>query len=169
MGAEAERLESGGRGDFLTGDDRRFPPVAVDRRLEDGDRVQQGGVTLIARHTPGHTPGATTFVMTIAEGGRAYQVVFAASTVVSPGTTLVDNPRYPGILADWHRTYATLDSLVAEVWVSDHTAVFDMQGKRARIGASPANPYVDPQGFRRHLVDSRARLNAVLAAQLTAR
>jgi metallo-beta-lactamase class B len=169
MAADAALLESGGRGDFQFGDARSFPPVAVDRRLADGDVVRLGGVSLTARHTPGHTKGATTFVTIVTERGRAYQVVFAASTAIHEGTGLVDNPRYPGIVADWQRTYAILESLVADVWVSADTSVFDMPGKLSRIGVSSENPYVDPRGFRRHLADSRARFAARLSGDLTAR
>ncbi len=39
----------------------RFQRVKVDHVLCDGDKVTLGGVT--ALHTPGHTRGATTFLM----------------------------------------------------------------------------------------------------------
>jgi len=168
MAEDAVLLESGGRGDFLFGDSRPFPPVKVDRRLKDGDVVELDRVKLIARHTPGHTKGATTFVTVGIDAGRALQVVFAASTTVNPGTSLVDNPKYPGIIADWQRTYAILESLTADVWVSQHAGVFDMQGKLARRGQKP-NPYIDPQGYRRHVASSRERFAALLAEQLRSR
>jgi metallo-beta-lactamase class B len=166
MREDAVLLEQGGRDDFRFGDELTFPPVRVDRVLTDGDTVEQGGVRLVARHTPGHTKGATTFVTTVQEGGRAYQMVFATSTTINPGTSLVDNERYPGILTDWQRTYAILESLVADVWVSAHTSFFDMDGKLARIGTATANPYVDPLGFRRFVANGRARFAATLAEQL---
>ena len=165
---DAGLLESGGRSDFLFGNDRTFPAVKVDRRLNDGDAVELGGVKLIARHTPGHTKGGTTFVTVATENGRALQVVFAISTTVNPGTQLLDNPNYPDIIADWQRTYAILESLTADVWVSQHAAVFDMAGKLARINGR-GNPYVDPQGFRRHVAASRSRFAALLKEQLSGR
>lgn len=166
MEADAAVLESGGRNDFRFGDELTFPPVAVDRVLQDGDVVEQGGVRLLARHTPGHTKGATTFVTTVLDTGRAHQMVFATSTTINAGTSLVGNPRYPGIVSDWQRTYAILDTLVGDVWVSAHTSVFDMRGKFARIGTGASNPYVDPAGFRRFVADGRARFASTLAGQL---
>lgn len=166
MDGDAELLERGGRGDFRFGDTRMFPPVTVDRVLVDGDIVEHGGVRLVARHTPGHTKGATTFVTTLQDDGRAYQMVFATSTTINPGTSLVDNDAYPEIVADWQRTYAILDSLVGDVWVSAHTAFFDMEGKRAQIGTTNGTPYYDPVGFRRFIADGRARFAATLAEQL---
>ena len=165
MGEDAALLERGGRGDFRFGDALTFPPVAVDRVLKDGDVVELGGVKVIARHTPGHTRGATTFTTIAAEDGWAHQVVFAASTTVNEGTALVNNPRYPNIVEDWQRTFAILDSLSPGVWVSAHTAVFDMKGKASRVGKG-SNPYVDPAGYRRHLASSRQRFAALLAEAL---
>jgi metallo-beta-lactamase class B len=167
MGEDAGLLRSGGRDDFLFGDDLTFPPVAVDRLLRDGDIVEQGGVKLIARHTPGHTKGATTFTTIVDEGGWAHQVIFATSTTVNQGTRLVDNPRYPGIVEDWQRTYAILDALSPGVWVAAHTSVFDMKGKLTRLGSGRQNPYIDPAGYRRYLSDSRQRFAQLLAEAVT--
>ena len=175
MADDAPLLESGGRGDFLFGDDYPFPPVTVDRRLRDGDVIELGGLRLVARHTPGHTKGAATFVTNAVDRGQAYQVVFATSTTVNPGTKLIDNPKYPNVVSDWERTYAILESLAPGVWVSAHTNVFDMTGKLARrtTGRGAIKPgdnaYVDPTGYRAFLATSRQRFAALLKDELTAR
>jgi metallo-beta-lactamase class B len=165
MRDDAALLEAGGRGDFRFGDDAPFPPVAVDRVLRDGDIVEQGRVRLTARHTPGHTKGATTFTTIVADDGWAHQMIFAASTTVNPGTSLVDNTSYPAIVEDWQRTYAVLESLSPGVWVAAHTGMFDMPGKLARLGRG-RNPYVDPAGYRRYLLEGRRQLSTLLAEQL---
>jgi metallo-beta-lactamase class B len=165
MAEDAPLLESGGADDFVFGNDGRFPPVAVDRRLRDGEVVALGGVRLTARHTPGHTKGATTFVTTAVDRGQAHQVVFAVSVTVNPGTVLVDNPKYPNILTDWERTYAILESLSPGVWVAAHSGVFDMGGKLARR-TKGENPYVDAAGYRRYIASGRQRFATVLAEEL---
>src|SRR5439155_5317699 len=53
-------IASGGRGQYLY-PDSRWTPCPVDRVLEDGDEVKLGGVSLVARRTPGHTRGCTTW------------------------------------------------------------------------------------------------------------
>ena len=165
MAEDAALLESGGADDFVFGNDGRFPPVTVDRRLRDGDVVELGGVRLTARHTPGHTKGATTFLATAVDRGQAHQVVFAVSVTVNPGTVLVDNPKYPNILTDWERTYAILDSLSPGVWVAAHSGVFDMRGKLARSGKGE-NPYVDAGGYRSYVASGRQRFATLLAEEL---
>lgn len=162
MGGDAALLEAGGKDDFRFGNEFLFPPVKVDRILRDGDVVEQGGVKLTARHTPGHTKGATTFVTSVEDGGRRYEVVFATSITVNPGTLLVNNPKYPNIASDWEKTYAILKSLKPDVWVGGHTGFFDMAGKSARVGQTP-NPYIDPQGYARWLAEGEARYRKQLA------
>jgi metallo-beta-lactamase class B len=164
--ADAVLLETGGRGDFLFGDRYTFPPVKVDRLLKDRDAIEVGDARLTARLTPGHTKGATTFTMTADDRGRAYQVVFAASTTINDGTRLLDNATYPGIVEDWERTYAILESLSPGVWVSQHTNVFDEAGKLARRGKGGDNPYIDLKGYRTWLFTSRQRFNRQLADEI---
>jgi metallo-beta-lactamase class B len=113
MDRDVALLASGGKIDYLFGKDSRFyfQPVTTDRVLKDGDTVEPGGVKLTALLTPGHTPGCTTFVTTVQEAGKSYQVAFPDGTSVNPGTRLVKNPSYPGILEDYRRTFAVLESL----------------------------------------------------------
>ena len=162
MAEDAPLLEAGGRGDFRFGDELTFPAVKVDRLLKDGDSVELGGVTLVARHTPGHTKGATTFTTTVEEAGKKYDVVFATSLSVNPGTALVNNPKYPAILSDWEKTYRIMKSLQPDVWVSGHAGFFDMAGKAARSGQQP-NPYIDPAGYRRFVESAEERFRKLLA------
>ncbi len=160
-------LEAGGKDDFRFGNELMFPAVKVDRVLKDRDVVEQGGVSLVARHTPGHTKGATTFVTRAEENGKPHEVVFVTSTTVNPGTSLINNPKYPGIVSDWEKTYQVLASLTPDVWVSAHAGFFDMSGKLARAGQQP-NPYIDPQGYRRYVEGGEQRFRKLLAEQRTA-
>ena len=75
----------------------------VDRVLEDGDEVKLGGVTLVARRTPGHTRGCTTWTWKVEDGGKTYDVVVIGSPNVNPGYRLVGNKDYPEIADDFAR------------------------------------------------------------------
>jgi metallo-beta-lactamase class B len=140
---DAGLLGRGGRGDFAFGDRYLFPAVEVDRKLEDGDEIALGGVSLVARLTPGHTRGATTYVTTVEEGGRRYQVVFAGSLTVNEGVRLANPPSYDGIAQDYQRSIALLESLQPDVFLAAHGGFYDLRGKaeRLRKGAAP-NPFV---------------------------
>src|SRR5262252_7015991 len=44
-------------------------PRPMSEALHDGSQITLGGFTLTAHHTPGHTPGCTTWTMKIQDGG----------------------------------------------------------------------------------------------------
>lgn len=168
MRGDDRLLQDGGKSDYLASSDAvsQFPPVKVDRVLADGDAIVLGDVRLIARHTPGHTPGSTTFVTTVNDDGREYRVVFAASVGVNPGTRLVKNPSYPGIADDYRKAFAVLESLQPDIFVSGHTSMFHMPHKRRRMdAASPARAFVDPEGYRKHIAERRANFDAWVAKE----
>jgi metallo-beta-lactamase class B len=107
--ADAEALARGGKNDPNFGDRFLFDPATVDHKLQDGEMVQVGDITITARLTPGHTKGCTTWTMTVREGSKAYDVVFIGSTTV-PGYKLIDNARYPNIVSDYESTFRLLNS-----------------------------------------------------------
>lgn len=143
--ADAALLESGGEGDFRFGDEGRFPAVAVDRRLADGDKVTLGGAELTARLTPGHTRGATTWTF---KAGSFDVVIVSSASILD--YRFVGKESYPGIAADFERTFARLKSLPVEVFLAPHGGFFDLTGKRALAarGSDSPNPFVDPAGYK---------------------
>jgi metallo-beta-lactamase class B len=160
-------LQSGGGADWLFADEPsfHFPPVAVDRVLHDGDTVELGGVRLTARHTPGHTPGCTTWIADVPDGGRTWRVVFAGSTTVLPGTQLVGEPSYPGIADDFRRAHEVLASLEPDIFLAAHASFFDLPGRRARAAAEGPAAFADLEGYRRFHATRRAAFEALLAEQ----
>jgi metallo-beta-lactamase class B len=169
MDGDVAVIESGGQADYLfgaAGPRFRFEPVKVDRTLHDGDTVALGDVTLTARRTPGHTPGSTTWLTTVKDGARSYQVVFAGSTSINPGTRLVGTSSYPGIAEDFARAFEVLESLKPDVFLGAHTCFFGMEEKRARLGRpGTENPFVDPEGYRAHVAEKKRAFDAELARQ----
>ena len=165
MTGDDRLLRDGGKSDYLMKDPQyHFPRVAVDRVLKDGDIVTIGGIRLTARHTPGHTPGSTTFLMDVNEGGKVYKVVFAASTTVNPGTRLKTDPSYPGIADDYRKTFATLESLQPDIFLSGHASFFGLAKKRAAIkGNTPAEAFVDPAGYAALMAEKKKAFEAYLA------
>jgi metallo-beta-lactamase class B len=166
MDRDVELLASGGKTDYLYAKEAKlhFPPVAADRVLKDGETIELGGVKLMARLTAGHTRGSTTFFTTVQDGGRSYLVVFPDGTGVNPGTRLVNNPSYPGILEDYRRTIGILESLKPDIFLSYHAEIFDLPTKRARATTEGVQAFVDPDGYRRWLADAKGNIER-LAAQ----
>src|SRR5688572_543156 len=106
MSGDAEALESGHDSSALGA--IGWEPVAVARRLKDGDTVTLGGTTLRAIHAPGHTRGATIWMTTVEDGGRRYNVAFFTTTTPNPGVSLFDNPRHKNVVDDTRGTFRKL-------------------------------------------------------------
>jgi metallo-beta-lactamase class B len=151
MDGDVPVVESGGATDFAYAKDT-YPPVKVNRVLHDGDEVKLGGTVLVAHKTAGHTRGCTTWTMQVKEAGRPLNVVIVGSWNVNPGWRLVDHPgrpaSYPGIAADYRRTFATLKALQCDVFLGAHGGYFGMLSKLDRIRAgAKENVWVDPEGY----------------------
>ena len=125
-------------------------PHPIDRVLHDGDTVTLGTATLVARLTPGHTKGCTTWTMKATENGRTYDVVVIGSVGVNPGFVLVDNKDNPGIADEYIRAFKVLRSLPCDVPLASHPAMYNLAEKFKKLGANP-NPFIDPAGYKAEL------------------
>ena len=148
-----------------------FAPVRVSRAVGEGDVVTLGGVTLVAHASPGHTPGCTTWSMRVADaqvaGGRSLDVVFPCS-VTHGFNRLVGNKAYPGIVADYRATFASMARLPADVVLPMHPEVADVMGRRDRAARGERDAFVDPGLLRRVVADGRRTFDAQLATQAEA-
>jgi metallo-beta-lactamase class B len=136
----------------------------LDRILHDGDRVILGGTTLVARLTPGHTRGCTTWTTTIRDDGRDLSVVIVGSMGSNPGFQFVNNKENPAIADEYKQGFRVLRSLKPDVPLASHPAMYDMAAKFARIGKGP-NPFIDPAGYTAELDAVEGLFLQVLAAQ----
>lgn len=122
-------------------------PHPIDKVLHDGDHVTLGGTTLVARLTPGHTRGCTTWTLKVQDGSKTYDVVIIGSVGVNPGFILVNNKDVPQIAEEYRRSFRILRSLPCDIPLGSHPAMYGMAEKHAKLGKS-SNPFIDPQGYR---------------------
>jgi metallo-beta-lactamase class B len=158
--SHAKLVASRGDAPVLRAGTPEQPAVAVDRVVDDGGRVELGGTVLTAHVTPGHTPGCTTWTMTVSDAGKPYRVVFFCSTSVID--RLVGNSHYPSIVADYERSFQTLRALPADVFLAPHPEFFQLAAKRERMQGGGDNPFIDPGEFRRFLDQSEQTFRATL-------
>lgn len=134
-------------GGYYPGDEKNedlaFPAVKVDRTVKDGDRVTLGDTTLTARATPGHSPGCTSWEMTVRDAGQDREVLFFCSGTVALNR-LVGQPTHPGIVDDYRATYAKVKAMKIDVLLGPHPEVYGMQAKRAAMKDGAPNPFVKP-------------------------
>lgn len=142
----------------------RFDPVKVDRVLRHGDTVSLGGVTLTAHVTPGHSPGCTTWTFPLKVDGKVRQALYYCSTTVA-ANRLAPRPQYPGIVADYRASFATLGKLKADIFLAPHNEQFDLDGKRARLKPGKPNPFLDPTELGQTVAAQKAAFEKACAKQ----
>ena len=170
MDADVPEVQSGGKSDFHYGNDdsMHFPATTVDKVLHDGEQVKLGGTVLTAHLTPGHTKGCTTWTMQVTDQGKQYQAVMVGSLNVNPGYKLVNNTTYPKISEDYEHAIKVLRSLRCDIFLGAHAMYFDLSKKYASLNNSHTNPFVDPDGYKKHVAQKEHEFYAELQKQKSA-
>ena len=165
MTGDDKVIANGGKGQYLY-TDSRWRPCPVDKVLKDGDKVTLGKTTLVARHTPGHTAGCTTWTARVGKGKNRKLVVVVGSPNVNPGFQLVKNTAYPRIADDFNRTFKVLNSLKCDYFLGAHGNYYGMHAKypRQKAGAK-VSPFIDPAGYRDYIELKEKAFRDKLAAQ----
>jgi metallo-beta-lactamase class B len=172
MDGDVGVMESGGATDYDQTLDR-FPPAHVDRTLHDNEKISLGGTTIIAHKTPGHTRGCTTWTMETHEGGKTLHVVIVGGWAANPAVRLVAHDgkpaSYPGIDADFQRTFRTLKALPCDIFLGAHGLYFDMLPKLARMPQKGEAVWIDPDGYRKAVAEHQADIEKSIERQRAAK
>lgn len=118
MDADADALEAGK--DLSPLGFEGWEPVQVDRRLQDGEDITLGGVTLTATWAPGHSPGCTTWSMDTQDSGETVRVVFFGCNGPNNGVQLINNPRFPTLVEDALFGFDNMAKLQADIYLTGH-------------------------------------------------
>jgi metallo-beta-lactamase class B len=161
---DAELLRRGGHGDFRFGDTIPFPPIEPDRVIQDGETFQLGDQVMTAHLTPGHTKGNTSWTTRIRDGNKAYDVVFVGSQS-SLDYKFIGEESYPGILADFEKSFAVLNRLPCDIFLASHANFFHFVEKHERLLRGDANAFVDPEGYKTYLRESEKDFRDKVARQ----
>jgi metallo-beta-lactamase class B len=143
-----------------------WDPVKVDRVLEHGDTVEIGGTSLRAVHHPGHTQGTTTWMLTVDDGGRRYDVAIRGSLLPDWGVSFTKNPRHKNLVAD---TQLGLNRLKAEkapdIVLPGHAQSF-FEGKieQTRAGVRP-HPLMNGGEWMTDIMEAEADLERAVWAE----
>ena len=170
MDGDVPSVESGGKIDPVHGvrASASYTPTKVDRVLHDRDTVKLGGTVLVAHLTPGHTKGCTTWTMRVKEGSKTYNVVIIGSPNVNQGYKLVNNPAYPRIAQDYERMWRVLKSLPCDIFLGAHGDYFGLEEKYPRLKEGSANPFIDPDGYKKYVAEKEKAFYTELAKQKAA-
>lgn len=146
-----------------------FPPIEVDDVLHHGDVVELGGTRMLAQHTPGHTPGCTTWTMPVTENGVIYSVVIVGSPNALSQHQLIGNESYPNIVRDFETTFLVLKRLNVDVFLGSHGSFFGLSKKRELLAeGGDGTVFVDPEGYASFVERKEKSFREELARQQAA-
>ncbi|WP_164115141.1 L1 family subclass B3 metallo-beta-lactamase [Stenotrophomonas maltophilia] len=138
-------LARGGSNDLHFGDDITYPPANADRIIMDGEVVTVGGIAFTAHFMPGHTPGSTAWTWTDTRDGKPVRIAYADS-LSAPGYQLKGNPRYPRLVEDYRRSFATVRGLPCDLLLTPHPGASNWDyaaGAKAGAKALTCKAYAD--------------------------
>jgi metallo-beta-lactamase class B len=172
---DANAIEAGGAGDPALGFFKfasyfpllRYPAPHIDHRFKDGAKVRVGPTELTAHITAGHTRGCTSWSFPVQDGKRELLVVHICSLTLMDGVSLVSPEAYPGIRTDYERSFQTLRSLRADIWLASHAREFGRWRKFSARATSrnPADPFIDRAGYLSAIDRAEERFRKELAQQ----
>jgi metallo-beta-lactamase class B len=146
----------------------RFPAVAQVVELGDGESIKLGSVELVAHHTPGHTPGGTSWSWKSCEGERCLNIVYADSLnpISGPGF------RYgadAGRVAEFRASIDKVRRLPCDIVVSPHPGFTGLYERAAKAQKEGREAFVGPTGCATYAGDAEKRLEKRLTEEAAGR
>ncbi|MGK5025111.1 subclass B3 metallo-beta-lactamase [Janthinobacterium sp. RB2R34] len=174
LGAQALRAGAVLSDDPQAGEIDGMPAVENVREIADGEVLQLGEVSVTARHTPGHTPGSTSWTWVSCEDEArtdCLNVVFGASLtpVAADDFHYLADERHADLTPAFRRVMQDFARLPCDILISAHPDHSGADQKLAQLvmGVSP-NPMIDAQACRSYAAKNEAKLDARIAKEQAA-
>lgn len=167
MASEGDRSALEG-GFYLGSEDDvnlKAPPIQVNIAFSDDFSFEQGGISMTAKVTPGHTRGCTSWTMNIEQGGKSHEILFFCSATVA-ANRLVGPPQYEGIVEDYRKTFAMTKDWKPDVFLSNHPQFFGFKAKRQKLLAGDPTAFVAKEDFPKFIAKMAVDFEAGLAKQM---
>ena len=144
-----------------------YPAPQVDHRFDDGETIRLGPLAVTAHITPGHARGCTTWTFVVRDNDRDLHVVHRCSLTVPAGASLVEPEKYPGIRADFERSFRALRSLPVDIWLTARGLEYGRYRKyqESLRSKDPVAPFIDRDGYFKSIVDAETRFRKLLGEQ----
>ena len=143
-----------------------LPPIDRLKNVEvvrQGQILKVGSLMVMARMTPGHTPGGTSWSWKSCEGPRCLDVVYADSLtpVSADGFKYSTSP----LAKAFEGSYARLETMRCDILLTPHPAFAQVLEKLAAREAGKADAFIDPGACKTYAAAARKTLAARLATE----
>lgn len=132
--------------------------------VNDGDEITLGNTTLTAVATPGHTPGAMSYIFDVYKGDRTLTAgLHGGAGLNSLTKTFLDSY---GLSYDCRKDYATsmdrLKTIPVDIYLGNHVAQNQTPEKYQQLLAGNKDAFVDPTGWSVFAEKCKADLAALI-------
>lgn len=157
MEADVKAIESGK--DLSSIGIEGWEPVTVARVLHDNDEVHLGGIAMRAIWAPGHTPGNTTWITTVQDGGKNYTVAFGGA----PGP-VIGNPKFETNEQDALTSFRRLKETQVDLILPGHPRqAFEGKIDAMRAGTRPHPLLLEAGAWTKQITDAENNYKQRLA------
>jgi metallo-beta-lactamase class B len=120
-----------------------------------------GTLHLKVIHTPGHTPGGTSWTWESCEGARCLNVVYgdSLSAVSDASFKYSGDPRYPSASADMLSSIAAIGAAPCDILITVHSEFTDLSSVIDEHGKGDRAKLIDSSACRRYASTARERFN----------
>lgn len=143
-----------------------FPPVTDVREVRNGETIALGNVKLVARYTPGHTPGSTTWTWQSCEEKKCLDVVYADSlnSVSAPGFHYTASEKHSDTSERFRHSIHTVAALPCAILLTVHPDLSNTMDKLDALKHQPvANPFIDKLACAKYAADAEKQLDQRIA------
>lgn len=145
----------------------RYTPPRINHRFKDGETIRVGPLEVTAHITPTHTPGSTSWSFPVRDGDRELLAVSVCDMGPPLGVAPIGPDPYLKIQDDFERSFRTLWSLPADIFLASHARQFGRWRKlQERAHAkNPADPFIDRAGYLSYISEAEGKIHRWLADQ----
>jgi metallo-beta-lactamase class B len=142
-----------------------YPAVRAVEALGTRETVNVGKLQLKVIHTPGHTPGGTSWSWQSCEGQRCLNMIYGDSlnAVSDNSFKYSGDERYPNAAADMAASIAAIAAAPCDILIAAHPNLTSLWSVIDEHGKGDREKLVDPASCKRYAAASRERFEKRLA------
>jgi metallo-beta-lactamase class B len=142
-----------------------YPAVSSVEALGARETVSVGKLQLKVIHTPGHTPGGTSWSWQSCEGKSCLNMIYADSlnAVSDDSFKYSGDARYPNAASDMSASIAALAGAPCDILIAVHPNLTDLFSIIDEHGKGDREKLVDPSSCKRYAAASKARFDKRLS------
>lgn len=144
---------------------RSYPAVSQVEALGARESVNVGKLRLKVIHTPGHTPGGTSWSWQSCEGKRCLNMIYGDSlnAISDDSFKYSGDDRYPAAAADMRSSIAALDAAPCDILIAAHPNFTGLWSIIDEHGKGDRERLVDPASCKRYAAAGKERFEKRLA------